>query len=186
MPWSGRVRAAVAAYTRELTASEPALRARALRREMRDGRSDPLLRRLIRSKAPLSLRDVTRLVGFYERALWDHYEGQWRRFLKAEARETRLWSAWRRVTEASRIDPRLIVKVWQTRLDNRVRPSHQAMESVAIPLPQLFVVDGMAIAHPPGDWGCRCYLRYVVLDAVPTIRDDGSVVLPAWALDRAA
>ncbi|MEU0857394.1 phage portal protein [Streptomyces griseofuscus] len=60
-----------------------------------------------------------------------------------------------------------VVRTWSTRRDDRVRPSHAAVEGTTLPVGEPFTVDGTPVRFP-GDQlaplhltiNCRCRLRY--------------------------
>lgn len=174
-PWSQRVSDAVALYQTELETGD----FKALRREMRDGRSDAKLRRLFRKGEAVPRADVRRLVQFYRDALWDHYEAIAIADAKRVAAADDLAEAWARKIRNGEVDPNRLILIWRTRRDDRVRPAHRDMEGVAIVWGDAWVLEnGDLVLRPPYGYNCRCWVQYVVLDRAPTFNADGSVKLP--------
>jgi len=64
--------------------------------------------------------------------------------------------------------------VYDTAGDDRVRPTHKALDGIALPASHEF----WKIAYPPNDWGCRCAVRKVW-------RSQIQISNPAEALQKA-
>lgn len=162
-------------YERELRVLSRA----ALGRELRDARSDRLLRRLLRDGGRLTETQIARLVGFYAHAMQERenaLEAKLARDLRTVAETRRKWK--QSILETG-TDPALVVKVWRTAADEKVREAHANMDGVALPFDWLFVTeDGGNQWAPPYAYNCRCWVDVYVLDAPPKQRDDGTIILP--------
>lgn len=67
------------------------------------------------------------------------------------------------------LDPDAVLVVFRTQHDDRVRPSHAALDG------KVFRLDDATRPSPPIDWGCRCFLEYVAAPEDET----ATAVLPA-------
>lgn len=162
----------VTRYRRELALLDPA----ALRRTLRDERSDRKIRRHIATKTPLATRDIERLVAFYSRQLEDHQLDVENRLFERQAAAGRFRALWEQAFRENTSDRWRAVKVWRTRLDDRVRDAHQELEGVAVPFDALFnTADTGFIWGPPQAYNCRCWIEVFILDEDLDIGADGTV-----------
>lgn len=162
-------------YRRELETGTLA----ALRRPMRDLRSDRKIRRLFGAGEPLPAKDIDRLVDFYARSLAGYSEQLETDLYRRQMSQQRVLRQWEEKLWASPESARRAVKIWQTRDDDRVREAHRVMDGVAVPFESQFVTpDAGLIVAPPYSYGCRCFVKVVVLDGELERGPGGSVVLP--------
>lgn len=77
-----------------------------------------------------------------------------------------------KIRKGGALDPEAVLVCFHTQQDDRVRPSHAALEG------KVFRLDDPNRPSPPLDWGCRCYLEYVAPEDSPV-----AAVLPEAADD---
>lgn len=133
--------------------------AAALGRELRDRRSDAVLRRL--AQAPdgaLTPAQVERMVAAYERRLLNWRAETWARTAALDATREGQRVAWQAAIDRGAVQGPL-VKRWVTRLDGRERPGHRAANGQTVPWGQPFYDSSIgAYVQVPGQgtYNCRC------------------------------
>lgn len=146
---------------------------RALDNELRDRRFDPSIRRAARGDAPLSEREIARMVQRYrERALKYRSEVIGR---TESVRMTRMGfrEAWRQNVEGGPLEGMEVRRYWSTSDDEKVRSSHRAAEDLnsdGVGVDEPFRMGSGARLMYPGDpngpaaetINCRCVEIYEV------------------------
>lgn len=137
--------------------------AEALRRELRDRRFDPLIRRAIAGEA-LTQDQIDRMVQRYSERLLAFRARTIARTesLRAVHQGNELMYA--QAVESGALDPTRLVREWLTSRDSRVRDSHDGMNGQKQPFGQPFISDAGNRLRYPGDPGapasetiqCRC------------------------------
>lgn len=151
----------------------------ALRRQLRDRRSDPTVRRAIEEGKPLSGKQVQKLVKRYRERFRAHRA---RVIARTEAlRSTHMGAKamYDQAIESGQLLPEQLVQIWNTALDERVRSSHAAMHSQERPIGLPFTSGVGNSLRFPGDPSapgaetiqCRCALgtRILSLDELPSL-----------------
>lgn len=145
----------VQSFRRQLEAGDFA---KALGRQLRDGRSDPVLRRLARTDGALSPAQVERMVAAYERRLRNWRAETWARTAALDAAREGQRVAWQAAIDRGDLTGPL-VKRWVTRIDGREREGHRAANGQTVPWEAMFY-DPSISAHVrvPGEgtYNCRC------------------------------
>jgi hypothetical protein len=131
----------------------------ALGRELRDRRSDSVLRRLAKAQdGALTPAQVERMVAAYERRLLNWRAETWARTAALDATREGQRVAWQAAIDQGAIEGPL-VKRWVTRLDGRERPGHRAANGQTVPWGQPFYDPSIsAYVQVPGQgtYNCRC------------------------------
>jgi hypothetical protein len=130
----------------------------ALRRTLRDRRSDAVLRRLAAaSDGALQPAQVERMVAAYERTLLNWRAETWARTAALDATRTGQLTAWQAAIDRGAIEGPL-VKRWVTRLDGREREGHRAANGQTVPWGQPFYDPSIsAYVQIPGRGTYNCF-----------------------------
>ena len=149
----------VANYRRELQSLDP----RALARQLRDRRSDGVIRRAILNENPLNAVQIENLVARYEARLLTmraNAIGKTEALAAVNMGEHEMW-----LQAIDRgLNPALVEQEWGVLQDGRQRDSHDSMQGQLRPLGQSFISGRGAQLRFPGDpsaparevVSCRC------------------------------
>ena len=145
---------------------EKALRAgdfsKALGYELRDGRSDPLLKRLMEKQGTLTEAQIDRQVKAY-RQNWEAWNAETHaRTASLDAQRLGQRLSWQQAKDSGALGDREITKKWVTARDDRVRPEHEDMDGFEIPFDSRWPVDGGVMVPGENAWNCRCLAIYRV------------------------
>ena len=149
----------IANYKRQLERGDRALFERALR----DKRFDGQVRRAIERGEPLTRTQINRMVDRYRERFIAHRAKTIGRTEAMRAVHAGKEEMFRQAIEAGELNPENMTREWNTRQDNRLRDSHDAMHGQVIPFKDSFVSGKGNRAQNPGAFGvaeedinCRC------------------------------
>lgn len=144
---------AVANYRSYLEAND----ATALRRALRDRRSDSAVQTAIATKQPLAPAQIDRLVARYESRYLAFRAETIARTESLRALQLGQRLAWDEAIASGVWDPARLIKRWVTARDERVRPLHRQMDQQVVPYMEDFVLpDQTTTWGPPHAFNCRC------------------------------
>lgn len=142
----------------------------ALRRQQRDRRFDPSVRRA--RERPLSQEQIDRMVESYKRTAIKNRAVTIARTESLSAINAARLEAFRQSLEKSGIDPNRAVKEWRSSRDNRVRDQHVNLDGQRTMVDQPFIApngDSLLVpgdrtlgARPENVVNCRCNALYFI------------------------
>lgn len=142
----------------------------ALRRQQRDRRFDPSVRRA--KERPLSQEQIDRMVESYKQTAIKNRAMTIARTESLSAVNTARLEAFRQSLETAGIDPNRAVKEWRSSRDSRVRDQHISLDGQRAMVDQPFIApngDSLLVpgdrtlgARPENVVNCRCNALYFV------------------------
>lgn len=102
--------------------------ASALRRQLRDKRFDPTIRRAIRDNTPLTEDQIQRMVGRYRERYTRYRSEVIARTESLRAVNAANWEAYQQAIDQGVTSEDKLTRTWNTASDNRVRDSHGDMQ----------------------------------------------------------
>lgn len=138
---------------------------------LRDKRFDSIVRDAIAGGKPLPIETVDRLIDRYRANALQHRGEVIGRTEAIHALNRAEWLATVQAVEQGNLSANAVTRVWDSAGDNRVRPSHRALDGqkvVGIQEPFVSPVTGARMMHPgdttmgaggPDVIACRCHVR---------------------------
>lgn len=159
---------AVSNAASELRQNTPSSISKYLSKAKRDKRFDGIVKRALESGEALSQQDVNRITGRYSDRLLQHRAEMIARTETNKAFQEAADESLRQLVEGGHVKESQIIRVWDSTMDMRTRPSHSSANGQRRGLNQPFDVGGYQMRHPlDGSLGapaseivaCRCFMR---------------------------
>jgi hypothetical protein len=136
---------------------------------LRDARFDATVAAAIDSGKPLSVETVDKLVDRYRANALRHRGEMIARTETLHGLNRSEWLSIKQAVDQGNLDENAVTRIWDSAGDNRVRPSHRALDGQRVKLDEPFVTATGARMMHPGDTtlgapgkeviGCRCRVR---------------------------
>ncbi len=134
-----------------------------LTRRQRDKRFDPVVRRAIAAKQPVSAKDASRITDRYSDKLLKLRGDTIARTESLAAFNAGRQEGLNQIVDSGAVKPEQVRRIWRTSIDSRVRDTHQAMNGEVVGLKQEFS-NGLMFPAAPGGRpeeviNCRCIIE---------------------------
>lgn len=128
--------------------------------KLRNKRFDATIRRAIANGERLTPAQVDAMTEAYRASMRAFNAETHARTAALDAARLGQDEAVRSAIDSGAVDGTRMTKRWVATLDARVRPEHEAMHGVTIPMDQLFAVDGGVALPGQNAYNCRCTVAY--------------------------